>query len=115
VCVLISTGREVFIGDQGGVTNLVKLVTRQVVADQPCGSTSTDFLHRLGLPLLMSTHVLEAVGQTDIKPGRSARGFGRTATPRPTDQWPLRTASSCQVNPRGDTYFGGIPNFLVIS
>jgi hypothetical protein len=33
--VLISTGRGVFIGVQGGVTDLVKLVTRQVVAGQP--------------------------------------------------------------------------------
>jgi hypothetical protein len=39
---------------------MVKLVTRQVVAsrpshvaDRPCGSASTDFLHRLGFPLLM--------------------------------------------------------------
>jgi hypothetical protein len=30
---LISTSRGVFIGVQGGVTDLVKLVTRQVVAD----------------------------------------------------------------------------------
>jgi hypothetical protein len=32
-----------------------------------------------------------------------------------TDQWPLHTASSSQVHSRGDTYFGGIPIFLVIS
>jgi hypothetical protein len=31
VCVLISTGRGVFIGVQGGVTDLVKLATHQVV------------------------------------------------------------------------------------
>jgi hypothetical protein len=60
VCVLISTGRGVFIGVQGGVTDLVNSVTQQVVAGrpshvtgQPCGSASTDFLHLLGLPLLM--------------------------------------------------------------
>jgi hypothetical protein len=29
-------------------------------------------LHRLGLPLLVYTHVLEAAGQTNIKPGRLA-------------------------------------------
>jgi hypothetical protein len=33
--VLISTSRGVFIGVQGGVTNLVKSVTHQVVADRP--------------------------------------------------------------------------------
>jgi hypothetical protein len=51
---------SVFIGVQGGVTDLVKSVTRQAVAgrpshvvDRPCGSASTNFLHRLGLPLLM--------------------------------------------------------------
>jgi hypothetical protein len=53
VCVLISTDRAVFIGVQGGVIDLVKLVTRQVVADRPCGSVSTDFIHRISLPLLM--------------------------------------------------------------
>jgi hypothetical protein len=60
VCVLISTGRGVFIGVQGGVTDLVTLVTHQVVGGrpshitgQPCDSASTNFLHRLGLPLLV--------------------------------------------------------------
>jgi hypothetical protein len=59
VCVLISTGRGVFIGVQGGVADLVKSVTHQVVAGQPshmashaCGSASTDFLHHLCLPFL---------------------------------------------------------------
>jgi hypothetical protein len=32
---LISTGRGVFIGVQGGVTDLVKSVTHQVAVDQP--------------------------------------------------------------------------------
>jgi hypothetical protein len=60
VCVLISTGRGVFIGVQGGVTDMVKSVTRQVVpgrpshvAGRPCGSASTDFLNLLGIPLLV--------------------------------------------------------------
>jgi hypothetical protein len=53
VCVLISTGIRIFIGVQGGITDLIKSVTRQVVAGRPCGLVSTDFLHRLGLPLLM--------------------------------------------------------------
>jgi hypothetical protein len=67
VCVLIFTSRGVFIRVQGGVTDLVKLVTRQVVAgrpshvaSRPCASASTDFLHRLGLPLLVYTRVPEA-------------------------------------------------------
>jgi hypothetical protein len=50
---MISTGRGVLIGVQGGVTDLVKSVTHQVVAGRPCGLASTDFLHRLGLPLLV--------------------------------------------------------------
>jgi hypothetical protein len=60
VCVLISTSRGVFIGVQGGVTDLVKSVTHHVlarhpshVADRPCGLASTDFLHWLGLSLLV--------------------------------------------------------------
>jgi hypothetical protein len=35
--------------------------------------------------------------------------------PGPTGQWPLHTASSYQVHSQGDTYFSGIPIFLVIS
>jgi hypothetical protein len=60
VCVLISTGGGVFIGVQGGATDMVKSVTHEVVASrpshmagQPCGLASTDFLHLLGLLLLM--------------------------------------------------------------
>jgi hypothetical protein len=33
----------------------------------------------------------------------------------PTCQWPLHTASSCQVHSGGDTYFVTISYFLVIS
>jgi hypothetical protein len=36
VCVLIFTGRGVFIGVQGGVTDLVKSVTCQAVDGRPC-------------------------------------------------------------------------------
>jgi hypothetical protein len=35
--------------------------------------------------------------------------------PRPTGQWLLHHTSSCQVHSCGDTYFGGILFFLVIS
>jgi hypothetical protein len=60
VCVLISTGSGIFIRVQGRVTDLVKSVTHRVVASwpshmagRPCGSTFTNFLHHLDLPLLM--------------------------------------------------------------
>jgi hypothetical protein len=60
VCVLISTGRVVYIGVQGGVTDMVKSITHQVMTDRPshvascpCGSASIDFLHCHGLPLLV--------------------------------------------------------------
>jgi hypothetical protein len=49
------------------------------VASWPGGAASTDFLHRLGLLLLVWTRVLEAVGQTGIKRGRLGPfglGFG---------------------------------------
>jgi hypothetical protein len=52
-CVLISTGSGVFIGVQGGVTDLVKSVSHQVVVGRPTGLDSTDFLHCLGLPILV--------------------------------------------------------------
>jgi hypothetical protein len=57
----------------------------------------------------------EANPREAIRWGRPTRGFGQSATPRPTGQRPLHTASSCQVHPRGDTYFGGISNFRIIS
>jgi hypothetical protein len=48
---LISTGRGggVFIGVQGGVTDLVKSVTHQVGAGRPWSSASTDL--QFGIPL----------------------------------------------------------------
>jgi hypothetical protein len=101
---------------------LVKSATHQVVAGRPShvasrpwSLASTD-LH-LGNLLY---HLLESV---TTKPtherlqGGAARPGSLTGRPppRPTGQPPLHTASSCQVHPRGDTYFGGISNFLVIS
>jgi hypothetical protein len=66
---MISTGRGVFRGVQGGVTDLVKLVTGQVVADrpshvagQPWSSASTNLQH--GIPLY---RLLESV---IVKPTR---------------------------------------------
>jgi hypothetical protein len=120
--VLIFTCRAVFIGVQGGVTDLVKSVTHQVVASrpshmagQPRGPASTDF--RLWIPYY---HLLESV---TMKPTHERlqsgadRPWGLTGRPPPgpTVQWPLHTASSCQVHSRDDTYFGGILNFHVIS
>jgi hypothetical protein len=46
--------------------------------------------------------------------GRPGSLAGRPP-PRPTGQWPLHTASSCQVHSYDDTYFGELPIFLVIS
>jgi hypothetical protein len=51
-----------------------------------------------------------------VKPTRERlhSGAGRLGSlasqppPGPTGQWPLHTASSCQVHSWGDTYFGGI-------
>jgi hypothetical protein len=95
-------------GVQGGVTDLVKFVTCQVVASRPWSSVSTDL--QLGIPL---HHLLDSV-TVKLTHERLQGGVGRPP-PEPTGQRPLHTTSSCQVHPRGDTYFGGIPNFLVIS
>jgi hypothetical protein len=116
VCVaLISTCREVFIWVEGGVKELVKSVACQVedgwpshLAGRPWSSASTDL--QLGIPLY---HLLESV---TVKPtDERLQGGADQPPPGPTGQWPLNTTSSCQVQPRGDTYFSGIPNFLVIS
>jgi hypothetical protein len=42
-------------------------------------------------------------------------GLASWPRPGPTGQWPLHTSSSCQLHSKGDTYFGGILIFLVIS
>jgi hypothetical protein len=59
-CVLTFTMRWVFIGVNGTSTDLGRSVWRQVVADWPShvagrsgGVAATDFLHRLGLFLLV--------------------------------------------------------------
>jgi hypothetical protein len=112
---LVSTGRGVFIGVQGWVTDLVKSITCQVVAGWPSHmadrswiSASTDL--QLGIRLY---RLLESV---IVKPTHDRlQGGADRPPPGPTSQRPLDTASSCQVHPRGDTYLGGIPNFLVIS
>jgi hypothetical protein len=60
VCVLIFTGRGVFIGPWGSSTDLAEAVSHEVVAGwrshvagQLVSLASTNFLHHLGLPLLM--------------------------------------------------------------
>jgi hypothetical protein len=72
----------VFIGVQGGVTDLIKLVTRQVlvgrpshVAGQPPSPASTDF--KLQIPCY---HLLESVLMKQTHE-RLQSGAGRTATP----------------------------------
>jgi hypothetical protein len=116
----ISSG--VFIGIQGGVTDWIKSVTRQVLAGRPSqvarwpsSPASTNF--QLQIPFC---RLLESVPVKPIRE-RLKSGAGRPGSlagwppSGPTGQWPLHTASSCQVHSRGDTYFGGIPIFLVIS
>jgi hypothetical protein len=65
---------------------LEKSVWHQVVADRPShvagqlgGVAFTDFLHRLGLLLLLQTGVLEAMRQTNRKHDRSTKEFGGSA------------------------------------
>jgi hypothetical protein len=51
-----------------------------------------------------------------VKPTRERLKSGAGRLPsRPTGELPLHTASLCQMHSRGDTYFAGVPIFLVIS
>jgi hypothetical protein len=103
VCVLIFTYRGVFIGVQRGVTDLVKSVTLQVVvgrssnmAGWTCGSASTD----LAFPFSCRHVCIKPRAKpTQNLAGRPGDLAGRLP-PGPTGQWPLHTASSCQVHPR---------------
>jgi hypothetical protein len=119
---LISTGRGVFIGVQRVVTHLVKSVTRQLGADRPShvvgrpwSSASTNL--QLGIPLyLLLESVTAKPTHERLQGGATWLGDLAGQPPRgPTGQRLLHTTSSCQVYPRGDIYFGGIPNFLAIS
>jgi hypothetical protein len=119
---LISTGRWVFIGVHGGVIDLAKSVTCQVVADRPShvvdrpwSSASTN-LH-FGIPLYRLLESVTAKPTSERLQGGAGRpgGSAGRSPPGPTGQQPLHIASLCQVHPRGDNYFGGIPNFLIIS
>jgi hypothetical protein len=94
---------------------LIKSVTCQVLAGQPShvvgrppSPASTDF--KLQIPCY---RLLESVPMKQTRE-RLQSGAG-WLPPGSTGQWPLHTASSCQVHSCGDTYFGGIPIFLVIS
>jgi hypothetical protein len=94
---------------------LVKLVTHQVVAgrpshvaEQPQGPVSTDFERQISCYRLL--------GSVTVKPTHERLQSGASRPPPgPTSQWSLHTTFLCQVHSRGDTYFGGIINFLVIS
>jgi hypothetical protein len=105
VCVfLFPPEGGVFIGPWGSSTNLVEAVSRHVVAGQPShvagwpgGTTSTAFIHRIGLPLLMYTCVHLAAGRTNVKLGRPA--------PRPIRHGVEPTRSTCQIHPLGDDDF----------
>jgi hypothetical protein len=94
---------------------LVASVTYQVVAGWPWSSASTDL--QLGIPRY---HLLESVTVKSTREwlqGGSGQpeGLAGWPPPGPTGHQTLHIASLCQVHPQGDTYFGGILNFLVIS
>jgi hypothetical protein len=118
---LIKSGCYI-IGVQGGFTDLVKSVTHEVVsrrpshvAGRPRGPASTNFWLRIPCYRLLDSVTGKPTRERPQSGAGWPRGLTNRPPPRPTGKWPLHTASSCQVHSRGDTYFGGIPNFLVIS
>jgi hypothetical protein len=97
-------------------------VTCQVVAGRPSHMagrpwTSASTNLQLGIPLYYLLESVTVKPTREMLQGGADRPEGLAGRPPPgtTVQRPLHTASSCQVHPRGDTYFGGILNFLVIS
>jgi hypothetical protein len=112
--VLISTGRGIFIGVQGGVIDLVKSVTRQVVARWPQGPASTDFWLQIPCYRLLKSVTIKLTRESLQSGAGRPGGLAGRPPPGPTGQQPLYTASSCHVESRGDNYFGRIPNFLII-
>jgi hypothetical protein len=102
------------------VTNLIKSVIHQVlanwpshVAGRPSSMASTDSRPWVPFHRLLESIIAKETHKW-IQSGASQLGCLVGWPPiRPTHQWPLHTASSCQVYSRGDTYFGRIPNFLI--
>jgi hypothetical protein len=101
---------------------LVNSVTHHVLAGrpshrarQPWGPASTNFWLRIPCYSLMDSVIMkssrEGLQSGAARPG----GLADWPPPRRTGQWPLHTTSSGQIHCRGDTYFSGIPNFLVTS
>jgi hypothetical protein len=110
-----SIGRGVFIGVPGAIIDLIKSVIHQVLAGRPWGMAPTDSRPRVPFHhLLESVMTKETHGGMHSGADRPGSLAGRPPT-GPTHQWPLHTAFSCQVHFQGDTYFGRIPYFLVIS
>jgi hypothetical protein len=104
----------VFIGVPGAVTDLIKSVIHQVLA----GLATWLAGHQAWPPPTLGLGFHSAASWRASPPRKLTGGHkvGPAGQPptRPTHQWPLHTASSCQVYSRGGTYFGRIPNFLVI-
>jgi hypothetical protein len=104
----------VFIGLQGGITDLIRSVTHQVLAGrpshvvgQPPCLASNDFKHLEKVPMKQTCQRLQSGADRP-------KCLVSRPPPGPTSQWPLHIDSLCQVHSCGDTYFGGIPIFLVI-
>jgi hypothetical protein len=104
-----SIDRRVFIGVPGAITDLIKLVIRQVLVGQPSYMAgrpwivaSTDSKPQVPFQcLLESVTTKETHGRLQSGAGQpgSLAGWPRTG---PTCQWHLHTASSCQLRSRGD-------------
>jgi hypothetical protein len=98
--VLISTGRRIFIGVQGGVTHLVKSVTHQVVASwpshvagRPQGLASTNFPLRIPCYRLLESVTVKPTRERLQSGAGRPGGLACWPLPRPTGQQPLHNAS----------------------
>jgi hypothetical protein len=78
------------------------------VAEQPWGPASTDFTLQIPCYCLLESDTMKPTH-------KGQQSWADRPPPMPTGPRPLHTASSCEVHSRGDTYFGGIPIFFVIS
>jgi hypothetical protein len=85
------------------------------VAKGPSSLASTDFQLRVPCYRLLESVPVMATRerlQSGVGWPRCLVGWPPSG---PTGQWPLHATSSCKVHSQGDTYFGGILIFLVIS
>jgi hypothetical protein len=99
--VLNSIDRGVVIGVPGGATDLIMLVTCQVLAGQPWSLASTDCQPRIPDYCLLESITVKASFERLHSGADRSESLADWPPMGPTGQWLLHTTSSCQMHSQG--------------